>query len=201
MVKKLLLFISSYEGEKSNSYYIANYIEKKLLGKVECTKILLSDKVIDGIKDKVRKCDNVIFITSLRKDEFNRISKMFLEAIREENKNKEHNKEIKFSAILNGDVEVLSGVEKIEKLLENCMEICNKKYIVWQKGIGVLAKLNLWESGLENNALEYDQLEIELEMFCQDIVNEKRYHHNSFAIPKKGSGFFKFINNKIKQFT
>lgn len=69
------------------------------------------------------------------------------------------------------------------------MEICNKKYIVWQKGIGVLAKLNLWESGLENNALEYDQLEIELEMFCQDIVNEKRYHHNSFAIPKKGSGF------------
>ena len=92
-------------------------------------------------------------------------------------------------------------LEKIEKLLENCMEICNKKYIVWQKGIGVLAKLNLWESGLENNALEYDQLEIELEMFCQDIVNEKRYHHNSFAIPKKGSGFFKFINNKIKQFT
>ena len=79
--------------------------------------------------------------------------------------------------------------------------ICNKKYIVWQKGIGVLAKLNLWESGLENNALEYDQLEIELEMFCQDIVNEKRYHHNSFAIPKKGSGFLKFINNKIKQFT
>lgn len=68
--------------------------------------------MIDGIKDKVRKCDNVIFITSLRKDEFNRISKMFLEAIREENKNKEHNKEIKFSAILNGDVEVLSGVEK-----------------------------------------------------------------------------------------
>ncbi len=28
LVKKLLLFISSYEGEKSNSYYIANYIEK-----------------------------------------------------------------------------------------------------------------------------------------------------------------------------
>ena len=24
---------------------------------------------------------------------------------------------------------------------------------------------------------------------------------NSFAIPKKGSGFLKFINNKIKQFT
>ena len=85
LVKKLLLFISSYEGEKSNSYYIANYIEKKLLGKVECNKILLSDNELDGIKDKVRKCDNVIFITSLRKDEFNRISKMFLEAIREEN--------------------------------------------------------------------------------------------------------------------
>ena len=88
-------------------------------------------------------------------------------------KNKEHNKEIKFSAILNGDVEVLSGVEKIEKLLENCMEICNKKYIVWQKGIGVLAKLNLWESGLENNDLEYDQLEIELEMFCQSRETKK----------------------------
>ncbi|WP_242648937.1 hypothetical protein [Clostridium perfringens] len=132
-MKKLLLFISSYEGEKSNSYYIANYIEKKLLGKVECTKILLSDNELDGIKDKVRKCDNVIFITSLRKDEFNRISKMFLEAIREENKNKENNKEIKFSAILNGDIEVLSGVEKIEKLLENCMEICNRNILFGRK--------------------------------------------------------------------
>ncbi len=30
-MKKLLLFISSYEGEKSNSYYIANYIEKKVI--------------------------------------------------------------------------------------------------------------------------------------------------------------------------
>lgn len=200
-VKKLLLFISSYEGEKSNSYYIANYIEKKLLGRVECSKILLSNNELNNIKDEVRNCDNIIFITSLRKDEFNKASKDFLEVIREENKNKDYNKEIKFSAILNGDVEVLSGVEKIEKLLEECMEICNKKYIVWQKGIGVLAKLNLWENGLENNDLEYDQLAIELEMFCQDIINEKRYHHNSFAIPKKGSGFFKFINNKIKQFT
>lgn len=200
-MKKLLLFISSYEGEKSNSYYIANYIEKKLLGRVECSKILLSNNELNNIKDEVRNCDNIIFITSLRKDEFNKASKDFLEVIREENKNKDYNKEIKFSAILNGDVEVLSGVEKIEKLLEECMEICNKKYIVWQKGIGVLAKLNLWENGLENNDLEYDQLAIELEMFCQDIINEKRYHHNSFAIPKKGSGFFKFINNKIKQFT
>ncbi|EHK2327098.1 hypothetical protein QTH11_04765 [Clostridium perfringens] len=200
-MKKLLLFISSYEGEKSNSYYIADYIERKLLGRVKCTKILLSDRELDYINYDFRNCDNIIFITSLRKDEFNRASKKFLEAIREENKKKDYNKEIKFSAILNGDLEVLSGIEKIENLLENCMEICNKKYIVWQKGIGVLARLNLWESGLENNDLEYDQLLIELEMFCQDIVNEKMYHHNSFAIPKKGSGFLKFINNRIKQFT
>ncbi|HAT4306763.1 TPA: hypothetical protein I9080_000520 [Clostridium perfringens] len=200
-MKKLLLFISSYEGEKSNSYYIADYIEKKLLGRVECSKILLSNNELNNIKDEVRKCDNIIFITSLRKDEFNKASKDFLEVIRAENKNKDYNKEIKFSVILNGDAEVLNGIEEIEKLLEHCKDICNKKYIVWQKGIGVLAKLNLWESGLENNDLEYDQLAIELEMFCQDIVNEKRYHHNSFAIPKKGSGFLKFINNKIKQFT
>ena len=201
LVKKLLLFISSYEGEKSNSYYIADYIEKKLLGRVECSKILLSNNELNNIKDEVRNGDNIIFITSLRKDEFNKASKDFLEVIREENKNKDYNKEIKFSVILNGDAEVLNGIEEIEKLLEYCKDICNKKYIVWQKGIGVLAKLNLWESGLENNDLEYDQLAIELEMFCQDIVNEKRYHHNSFAIPKKGSGFLKFINNRIKQFT
>ncbi|GAA0066606.1 MAG: hypothetical protein E6748_09410 [Clostridium perfringens] len=200
-MKKLLLFISSYEGEKSNSYYIADYIEKKLLGRVECSKILLSNNELNNIKDEVRNGDNIIFITSLRKDEFNKASKDFLEVIREENKNKDYNKEIKFSVILNGDAEVLNGIEEIEKLLEYCKDICNKKYIVWQKGIGVLAKLNLWESGLENNDLEYDQLAIELEMFCQDIVNEKRYHHNSFAIPKKGSGFLKFINNRIKQFT
>lgn len=200
-MKKLLLFISSYEGEKSNSYYIADYIEKKLLGRVECSKILLSNNELNNIKDEVRKCDNIIFITSLRKYEFNKASKDFLEVIRAENKNKDYNKEIKFSVILNGDAEVLNGIEEIEKLLEYCKDICNKKYIVWQKGIGVLAKLKLWESGLENNDLEYDQLVIELEMFCQDIVNEKRYHHNSFAIPKKGSGFLKFINNRIKQFT
>lgn len=200
-MKKLLLFISSYEGEKSNSYYIADYIERKLLGRVECSKILLSDNELECIKYKIRNCDNVIFITSLRKDEFNSASKGFLDIIREENKNNNYNKEIKFSAILNGDIEVLSEIEKLEKLLENCMEVCNKKYIVWQKGIGVLAKLNLWKSGLENNYLEYNQLLIELEMFCQDIVNEKKYYHNSFAVPKKGSGFLKFIKNRIKQFT
>lgn len=197
-MKKLLLFISSYEGEKSNSYYIADCIERKLLGSVECSKILLSDNELQYIKYKIRNCDNIIFITSLRKNEFNSASKRFLDIIRDENKNNNYNKEIKFSAILNGDIEVLI---EIEKLLDNCIEICNKKYIVWQKGIGVLAKLNLWKSGWENNYLEYNQLLIELEMFCQDIVNEKKYYHNSFAIPKKGSGFLKFINNRIKQFT
>ncbi|WP_300262699.1 hypothetical protein [Clostridium sp.] len=197
-MKKLLLFISSYEGEKSNSYYIADCIERKLLGSVECSKILLSDNELQYIKYKIRNCDNIIFITSLRKNEFNSASKRFLDIIRDENKNNNYNKEIKFSAILNGDIEVLI---EIEKLLDNCIEICNKKYIVWQKGIGVLAKLNLWKSGWENNYLEYNQLLIELEMFCQDIVNEKKYYHNSFAVPKKGSGFLKFINNRIKQFT
>ena len=90
LVKKLLLFISSYEGEKSNSYYIADYIEKKLLGRVECSKILLSNNELNNVKDEVRNGDNIIFITSLRKDEFNKASKDFLEVIREENKNKDY---------------------------------------------------------------------------------------------------------------
>ncbi|HHD2751412.1 TPA: hypothetical protein ACOTG0_000153, partial [Clostridium perfringens] len=92
------------------------------------------------------------------------------------------------------------GTEDLELLLENCMKICKKRFIIWQKGIGVLANLNLWRSGLEDNSLEYEQLLIELEMFCEDIINCKTYHHNSFALPRKGSGFLKFINKRIKHF-
>lgn len=198
-VKKVLLVIGSCDGSESNSYCIANYIEDNLDGRVKCSKILLSEYYLENINDDLKIYDNIVFITSLRKDKFNDLSERFLNLI--SNENEESNRNIYFSVILNGDLEVLRDTEELELLLENCMKICKKKFIVWQKGIGVLANLNLWKNGLEDNGLEYEQLLIELEMFCEDIINCKTYHHNSFALPRKASGFLKFINKRIKHFT
>ncbi|ELC8441217.1 hypothetical protein QYB59_000213 [Clostridium perfringens] len=198
-MREVLLVIGSCEGSESNSYCIANYIEGNLGGRVKCSKVLLSEYYLKNINDDLKIYDNIIFISSLRKDKFNDLSERFLNLI--SNENKDINKNIYFSVILNGDLEVLKGTENLELLLENCMKVCKKKFIVWQKGIGVLANLNLWKSGLEDNGLEYEQLLIELEMFCEDIINCKTYHHNSFALPRKGSGFLKFINKRIKHFT
>ncbi|MDZ4993927.1 hypothetical protein GNF80_13255 [Clostridium perfringens] len=198
-MREVLLVIGSYEGSESNSYCIANYIEDNLGGRAKCSKVLLSEYYLKNINDDLKIYDNIVLISSLRKDKFNDLSERFLNLI--SNENKDINKNIYFSVILNGDLEVLKGTEELELLLENCMKICKKKFIVWQKGIGVLANLNLWKNGLEDNGLEYEQLLIELEMFCEDIINCKTYHHNSFALPRKGSGFFKFINKRIKHFT
>ncbi|MDZ5252249.1 hypothetical protein [Clostridium sp. LIBA-8841] len=198
-MKRVLLVIGSCDGSESNSYCIANYIEDNLDGRVKCSKILLSEYYFKNINEDLKVYDNIVFISSLKKDRFNDLSERFLNLI--SNENEEGNRNIYFSVILNGDLDVLRGTEELELLLENCMKICKKKFIVWQKGIGVLADLNLWKNGLEDNGLEYEQLLIELEMFCEDIINCKTYHHNSFALPRKGSGFLKFINKRIKHFT
>lgn len=198
-MKRVLLVIGSCDGSESNSYCIANYIEDNLDGRVKCSKILLSEYYFKNINEDLKVYDNIVFISSLKKDRFNDLSERFLNLI--SNENEEGNRNIYFSVILNGDLDVLRGTEELELLLENCMKICKKKFIVWQKGIGVLADLNLWKNGLEDNGLEYEQLLIELEMFCEDVINCKTYHHNSFALPRKGSGFLKFINKRIKHFT
>lgn len=200
-MKKILFFISSYDREKSNSYYLGEYIEKKLNGRAKCLKIILDGDEIRNIEKTLADCDNVILISSLRNNKLNDLSENFLNRIDEINKKEKFKKKICFSTILSGDIETLKEIEEIESVLDRFIKVCNKNNIIWQKGIGILAKLNLWESGLENNEIEYNQLLIELEMFCEDIINEKKYHHNSFAIPRKGSGIFKFINNRIKQFT
>ncbi|EGT3616556.1 hypothetical protein FHH43_09980 [Clostridium perfringens] len=200
-MKEILLVIGSCEGSKSNSYYIANYIEKNLIGRIKCSKILLDEDYFKNINNDLNSYDNIVLISSLRKDELNNLSVRFLDLISNKNKDMSYDKDVYFSTILNGDSEILKGTEELELLLENCMKICKKKFIVWQKGIGVLANLDLWKTGLEDNSLEYEQLLIELEMFCEDIVNCKTYHHNSFALPRRENRFLKFINKKIKQFT
>lgn len=200
-MRKVVLFISSYEREKSNSYLIGEYIEKNLIGKAKCKKIFLEEESFKCLNKELEEANNIVLISSLRHDKLNKFSKEFIYKIKEENKREDFFNSKKFSAILNGDSELLRETESLNLLLDYFNKVCNKSYITWQKGIGVLAKMNLFELGLEENFIEYEQLIIELELFCHDLLNDKSYHNNSFAIPKKGGGFFKFINNKLKGFT
>lgn len=200
-MRKVVLFISSYEREKSNSYLIGEYIEKNLSGKVKCKKVFLEEESVRDLNREFKEADNIVLISSLRHDKLNKFSKEFIYKIKEENKREDFFRSKKFSAILSGDSELLRETESLNLLLDGFSKICNKRYITWQKGIGILARMNLFEIGLDENVIEYEQLIIELELFCQDLLNDKSYHNNSFAIPKKGGSFFKFINNKLKGFT
>lgn len=196
-VRRVLIVIGSSEGENSNSYMMARYLKNILKDKVNYDEILLNE--IDSNSDKIKNFesyDNLIFISTLRKDDLSDISNKFIENI----KKKELNKNIYFSVILDGDKDILEKPEEVEPIIDMCMNICKQKKINWQKGIGVLSDINLWKKGLEVRELEYEHIIMELELLCQDIVNCKTYHHNCFARPLKSKRILGFFNRKIKSF-
>lgn len=197
-MKRVLILINDFKDKESNAYYISQCIKKSLIEKVEFSINFLEENFLYNFNNQIRDYNNVIFISSIKNNILNDFDRKFIEKIREENKRKSFLKEIKLSVILNENFDVFKESEPLNILLEDFRSACNKKNITWQKGIGVLVKDSLFEEGLEENYMEYEQLVIELEMFSQDILNNKRYHHNSFAVPKKSGKIFKIIKDKIK---
>lgn len=202
-MKDILIVVGSNEGKNSNSYYISKYIRRILKDEANFTNILLNEINEENIEKEIqslKKFDNMIVIANLRKDELNQITYKFLEEFNKFMDNYNENNKLYLSFILNGDIDTLNKAEEINPILEKCNSLCKSENIIWQKGIGSLSNLEFWKKGLESDDGENNQLILEIEMFCQDIKNNKTYHHNSFATSIKGKGILAFLNKKLQQF-
>ncbi|MGG5461917.1 hypothetical protein [Clostridium sp. B9] len=202
-MREILIVVGSNEGKNSNSYHIEKYIENILKYEANFTEILLSE-VEESSSEKIirnlERYDNLVFISNLRKDVLNNISDKFLMKLNEYFKKFKGDKSLYVSFILNGDIDTLKSAEEINFMLEKCNKLCEGENIIWQKGIGSISDLELWKRGLNSDESENEQLILELEMFCQDVKNNKTYHHNSFATPVRGKGILGFLNKKLQQF-
>lgn len=188
-MKKVLFIIGSPKTPKSNSYAISKYIEGQLGCKeITCSMVrtleLLNDseKLTSTLND-LYDYNNIILLTPLYVDG---LPAAVTEVIEKFSRvKKQRNTNPYFSVVVNcGFPEAIQTKE--------CLMICKdfSEYMGfnWQRGIGIGMGEAIGGNSITNLGKPYDLIRIELDIFCADILNDKRVNELCFIepyIPKK----------------